>query len=203
MAEKLATLSFSDGTPSMDFPVLSGTVGPDVIDVRALYAKTGKFTYDPGFMSTASCRSKITYIDGDEGILHVPRLSDRAARRALHLPRSRVPDPERRAAEQAAARRVRRHRDASHDGARAALALLPRVPPRCAPDGGAVRRGRRAVRVLPRLDRHQRSAQPRDLGVPPDREAADDHGDDLQVQRRASRSCTRRTRSPTSRTSST
>jgi citrate synthase len=69
MAEKLATLSFSDGTPSVDFPVLGGSEGPDVIDVRALYAKTGKFTYDPGFMSTASCRSTITYIDGDKGIL--------------------------------------------------------------------------------------------------------------------------------------
>jgi citrate synthase len=44
-------------------------VGPEVIDVRALYAKTGMFTYDPGFMSTASCRSSITYIDGDQGIL--------------------------------------------------------------------------------------------------------------------------------------
>jgi citrate synthase len=69
MAEKLATLSFTDGTPPVDFPVLTGSVGPDVIDVRALYAKTGKFTYDPGFMSTASCRSSITYIDGDKGIL--------------------------------------------------------------------------------------------------------------------------------------
>ena len=69
MSEKLATLTFSDGTPPVDFPVLSGNVGPDVIDVRALYAKTGKFTYDPGFMSTASCRSSITFIDGDQGIL--------------------------------------------------------------------------------------------------------------------------------------
>ncbi|HXV10241.1 MAG TPA: citrate synthase [Burkholderiales bacterium] len=69
MAEKLATLSFTDGTPSIDFPVLGGTEGPDVIDVRALYGKTGKFTYDPGFMSTASCRSSITYIDGEAGIL--------------------------------------------------------------------------------------------------------------------------------------
>jgi citrate synthase len=69
MKEKLATLSFSDGSPSVDFPIFGGTVGPDVIDVRSLYAKTGKFTFDPGFMSTASCRSSITYIDGDEGIL--------------------------------------------------------------------------------------------------------------------------------------
>ena len=69
MKEKLATLSFSDGTPSVDFPIFGGTIGPDVIDVRSLYAKTGKFTYDPGFMSTASCRSNITFIDGDQGIL--------------------------------------------------------------------------------------------------------------------------------------
>src|SRR6476620_2262003 len=69
MTEKLATLSFSDGKPSVDFPVYEGTVGPDVIDVRSLYGKTGMFTYDPGFMSTASCRSKITYIDGDKGVL--------------------------------------------------------------------------------------------------------------------------------------
>ncbi|MGZ9080278.1 MAG: citrate synthase, partial [Burkholderiales bacterium] len=69
MAEKLATLSFSDGKPSVDFPVLGGTIGPEVIDVRSLYGKTGMFTYDPGFMSTASCRSNITYIDGDKGIL--------------------------------------------------------------------------------------------------------------------------------------
>src|SRR4051794_17100547 len=69
MAEKLATLSFSDGTPPIDLPMFEGSVGPDVIDVRALYGKTGKFTYDPGFMSTASCRSSITYIDGDEGVL--------------------------------------------------------------------------------------------------------------------------------------
>src|SRR5499433_1443839 len=69
MAEKLATLTFSDGTPSIDLPMFEGSVGPDVIDVRALYGKTGKFTYDPGFMSTASCRSNITYIDGDKGIL--------------------------------------------------------------------------------------------------------------------------------------
>lgn len=50
-------------------PVLKSTEGPDVIDVTALYKKTGCFTYDPGFMSTASCESKITFIDGEEGIL--------------------------------------------------------------------------------------------------------------------------------------
>jgi citrate synthase len=57
-----------DGT-SLKLPVLKSTEGPNVLDVTALYNETGLFTYDPGFMSTAACESKITYIDGDEGIL--------------------------------------------------------------------------------------------------------------------------------------
>ena len=64
-----ATLSFSDGSPSMDLPIYKGSIGPDVIDIRKLYGQTGKFTYDPGFLSTASCNSTITYIDGDKGEL--------------------------------------------------------------------------------------------------------------------------------------
>lgn len=64
-----ATLSFSDGSPSIDLPIYKGSIGPDVIDIRKLYGSTGKFTYDPGFMSTASCNSSITYIDGDKGEL--------------------------------------------------------------------------------------------------------------------------------------
>jgi citrate synthase len=68
-SDNKATLSFSDGSPSQEFPVYKGTLGPDVIDIRKLYGSTGKFTYDPGFMSTASCNSSITYIDGDKGEL--------------------------------------------------------------------------------------------------------------------------------------
>jgi citrate synthase len=64
-----ATLSFSDGSPSMELPIYKGSIGPDVIDIRKLYGQTGKFTYDPGFLSTASCNSTITYIDGDKGEL--------------------------------------------------------------------------------------------------------------------------------------
>jgi len=64
-----ATLSFSDGSPSMDLPIYKGSLGPDVIDIRKLYGQTGKFTYDPGFLSTAACQSAITYIDGDKGEL--------------------------------------------------------------------------------------------------------------------------------------
>ncbi|MBN9145807.1 MULTISPECIES: citrate synthase [unclassified Novosphingobium] len=53
----------------VESPILKGSVGPDVIDIRKLYAQTGAFTYDPGFTSTASCESALTYIDGDEGVL--------------------------------------------------------------------------------------------------------------------------------------
>jgi citrate synthase len=69
LADTKATLSFSDGSPSIDMPVYSGNIGPDVIDIRKLYAQSGMFTYDPGFLSTASCQSAITYIDGDKGEL--------------------------------------------------------------------------------------------------------------------------------------
>ena len=64
-----ATLSFSDGSPSIELPLYAGSIGPDVIDIRKLYAQTGKFTYDPGFLSTAACQSTITFIDGDKGEL--------------------------------------------------------------------------------------------------------------------------------------
>ncbi len=63
------TLTDNSTGKSIELPVLEGSVGPKVIDVRSLYAKTGYFTYDPGFMATAACRSSITYIDGDEGVL--------------------------------------------------------------------------------------------------------------------------------------
>jgi len=67
MADNKAQLII-EGTAPCELPILKGTVGPDVIDVRGL-TTTGRFTFDPGFMSTASCESKITYIDGDKGVL--------------------------------------------------------------------------------------------------------------------------------------
>jgi citrate synthase len=69
LADNKATLSFSNGGPSVELPVYKGSIGPDVIDIRKLYAQTGMFTYDPGFLSTAACQSAITYIDGDKGEL--------------------------------------------------------------------------------------------------------------------------------------
>ncbi len=64
-----ATLDLGDGSAPIELPVMSGTMGPDVIDIRKLHAKSGLFTYDPGFQSTASNSSEITFINGDEGIL--------------------------------------------------------------------------------------------------------------------------------------
>ena len=69
LADNKATLSFSNGSPSVELPVYQGTIGPDVVDIRKLYAQTGMFTYDPGFLSTASCQSSTTYIGGDKGAL--------------------------------------------------------------------------------------------------------------------------------------
>jgi citrate synthase len=69
IADYKATIAFSNGAPSFEMPVYQGSIGPDVIDIRKLYGQTGLFTYDPGFLSTASCESAITYIDGDKGEL--------------------------------------------------------------------------------------------------------------------------------------
>ena len=67
MAEKQAKLAA--GGKDLELPVLEGTTGPDVVDIRKLYGQSGLFTYDPGYTSTASCESALTYIDGDEGVL--------------------------------------------------------------------------------------------------------------------------------------
>lgn len=67
MSDESAKLIIGDQT--VEFPILDGSVGPRVIDIRKLYAETGMFTYDPGYTSTGSCQSNITYIDGEQGIL--------------------------------------------------------------------------------------------------------------------------------------
>jgi len=69
MADPTVKLAFNDESDEAEFEVRQGTVGPPAFDVSKLYAKTGMFTYDPGFMATASCHSAITYIDGEQGVL--------------------------------------------------------------------------------------------------------------------------------------
>ena len=63
------SFTYRDGSETLDLPVLEGSLGPDVVDIRN-FAKTGMFTFDPGFLATASCESKITFIDGDKGQLY-------------------------------------------------------------------------------------------------------------------------------------
>ena len=67
--KETVTLTDNSSGKSYEFPLLPGSVGPKVIDIRSLYSDTGLFTYDPGYTSTGSCQSAITYIDGDEGVL--------------------------------------------------------------------------------------------------------------------------------------
>src|SRR6476659_9286253 len=67
MTEDIVTLGINGSNHG--YKVLEGSVGPEVVDIRKLYAQSGMFTYDPGFTSTASCESAITYIDGEKGIL--------------------------------------------------------------------------------------------------------------------------------------
>ena len=64
-----AVLTDRESGGAVALPILEGTLGPKVLDIRALYAGTGKFSYDPGFTATGSCKSKITYIDGEQGVL--------------------------------------------------------------------------------------------------------------------------------------
>jgi citrate synthase len=69
MAESTKTATLTIGDKTIELPMFTPTAGPDVIDIRKLYSQAGVFTYDPGFTSTASCDSTITFIDGDEGVL--------------------------------------------------------------------------------------------------------------------------------------
>lgn len=69
MSKDTITITNNKTGENSEFPLLTGTHGPSVVDIRSLYGKMGLFTYDPGFKSTASCESSITYIDGEEGVL--------------------------------------------------------------------------------------------------------------------------------------
>jgi len=69
ISNKTVTLTDNQTGNSVDLPLLGGSIGPDVIDIRKLYAQTGQFTFDPGYGATGSCLSGLTYIDGDQGVL--------------------------------------------------------------------------------------------------------------------------------------
>ena len=178
--ESVTLIDNSTGNEAV-LPLLTGTDGPKVLDIRKLYAELGYFTYDPGFVATGSCESKITYIDGDEGILlhrgyPIEELAEKSdfMEVCYLLLYGELPNGEQKC-------QVRARHHPPHDAARADQLLLSRLPARRAPDGDHVRRGRRAVGLLSRLHRHHRSAPAHGRVVPADRQDADDRGLGLQV----------------------
>ena len=128
MSATSASLKFGD--KSVELPVKAGTIGPSVIDIGKLYGQTGMFTFDPGFTSTASTESKITYIDGDAGVLlyrgyPIDQLAEHGdfLETCYLLLYGELPTPAQKG-------RVRLPRHPPHHGARADGAVLQRLPPR-------------------------------------------------------------------------
>ncbi len=159
-AKRSVTITLDGSNKSASVPLLEPTIGAPVFDIRKLYGDLGVFTYDPGYGGTAACDSKITYIDGDEGVLlyrgyPIEQLAEKSTflEVCYLLMQGELPT-----ATEMQGVRARRH--APHHAARAAAYVLQRLPPRRASDGGDVRRGRRAVRVLPRQPGYPRSGQP-------------------------------------------
>jgi citrate synthase len=178
--DKKASLSLPDGR-AIDLPVLTGSIGPDVVDIRALYGKTGVFTYDPGFLSTASCNSTITYIDGDAGLLlyrgyPIEQLAQHCdfLEVCYLLLNGELPNT----AQKTEFVDIVMHHTMVHEQINRFFTGFRRDAHPMATLVGVVGR---AFRVLPRRARHQRPAAPHDLGVPADREDADDRRDGLQV----------------------
>ena len=188
-----ATLSFSDGSPSMELPIYKGTHRPRRDRHPQALRADRQVHLRPGLPVDRVVRVDHHLHRRRQGRAAVPRLPDRAAGRELRLPRDLLPAAVRRAAERRAEERLRQARDQPHDGQRADAVLPARLPPRRAPDGGDDRPGRRAVGLLSRQHRHQQPEAPRDLGDPPDRQDADAGGHGLQVRASASPTSTRRT----------
>ena len=173
------TLTVTDNRTGENYEIeiKDGTVrAMDLRQIKVDEDDFGLMTYDPAFTNTASCRSSITYIDGDAGHPRVPRLSDRAAGGALDVPRGRLPARQRRAADPGRARRVDARDHHPHVRARERQGLHAGLPPRRAPDGDAARLGRRAVDVLPRRQPDPGPRQPASPDDPADRQDADARG---------------------------
>ena len=163
----------------ISLPVKSGTIGPDVVDIGKLYAQTGAFTFDPGFTSTASCESKITYIDGDEGVLlyrgyPIEQLAEQGdfLETCYLMLFGELPTPGQKADFDY---RVTRH-TMVHDQMNRFFTGFRR---RRASDGGDGRLRRRALGLLPRLDRHHGREPAHDRIHAHDRQDADTGGDGL------------------------
>ena len=201
MTDRTATVSFSDGSPSVTFPVLHGDdrAGrdrhPDALrQDRQVHLRPGLHVDRRVQLDDHLHRRR-------QGRAPLPRLSDRGARGEVRLPRSLPPAALRRPAGRRAEGGFLQPRHQAHDGQRADAVLHARVPARRASDGRDDRARRRAVGVLPGLDEPPRRARARHLRHPPDRQAADARRDGVQVFGRASRTCTRATTCRMRRTS--
>ncbi|SUX74869.1 type II citrate synthase [Citrobacter freundii] len=149
MADTKAKITLN-GDTAIELDVLKGTLGQDVIDIRSLGSK-GMFTFDPGFTSTASCESKITFIDGDEGILlHRGFPIDQLATESNYLEVCYIL-LYRRKTDAGRVRRLQNHSHSPYYDPRADHPPVPRFPPRLSPDGRYVWCYRGAGCVLPRL----------------------------------------------------
>ena len=179
-ATKTATLSI-DGADAIELPVYAGAEGPDVIDVGKLTAQ-GYFTYDPGFVSTASCDSEITYIDGDQGVLlHRGYPIEQLAEHSIYLElcylllNGELPSQ---AQHDEFVDTIKSH-TMVHEQLRH---FFQRLSPRRAPHGDHVWRYRGTVCVLSRLARHRQRDTPHDHRSSADREDADARRDELQIR---------------------
>ena len=173
------TLTITDNRTGKTYevPVEDGTVRATALrDIKVNEDDFGVMSYDPAFMNTASCRSA-DHLPRRRGRgARVPRLSDRAAGRAVDLPRGRLPARPRRAAQPGPARRVDAPDHDPHVRARERQELHAGLPLRRAPDGDAARVDRRALDVLPRRERDPRRGAPLPPHDPADREDADAGG---------------------------
>ena len=157
-----------------DIPITDGTIkAADLGQIQHRRGHAGLATYDPGFVNTASCRSAVTYIDGEKGILEYRGYPiEQLAEKSL-VPRGRLPADPRRAAHQGRVRRVGARDHLPHVRPREREVLHGGLPLRRPPDGHADGLGRRPVDVLPRRPQHQRRRQPAHPDRADDREDAD------------------------------
>ena len=179
VATAAETLSITDNRTgeTYEVPIEDGTVRAMALrEIKVNEDDFGLMTYDPAFTNTASCRSAITFIDGDKGILEYRGYPIEQLAREVDLPRGRLPADPRRAADAGAARRLGPRGHDPHLRARERQELHAGLPLRRAPDGDAARLRRRALDVLSGREPDQGPGDPLHADDPPDREDADAGG---------------------------
>ena len=204
MAKDTLTITDNRTGKTYEVPITDGTIrATDLRQIKVAEDDFGMMTYDPAFMNTAACRSAITYIDGDRGILRYRGLPDRAAGGAGLLPRGGLPAGRGRAAHPGAADQVGRDDQVPHLRPHQHHQVSGRVPLRRPPDGHAARSGRRALHLLSRRQEHRGSRQPLPPAGPAAGQGADHRGLRLPAFARAALRVSRTTTWTTSATSST